>query len=163
MADEENENAPGAKKGSGSIIKFAVLGLVILVAMSGGFATWNFMLRPMLAPPMLDEVEAATTEEYGVPLESVYIELGNGFVNLLREGDDYPASLFTYKVSLESNNQATADFNNPRLTRFVHLTQELHTARRVPRWKGGYASNRAFNDRPSRCATTCCSRCRVIT
>ena len=61
MADEENENAPGAKKGSGSIIKFAVLGLVILVAMSGGFATWNFMLRPMLAPPMLDEVEAATT------------------------------------------------------------------------------------------------------
>lgn len=137
MADEEKEEAPEAKKGSSPLIKFAVLGAVILIAAGGGLATWTFALKDMLQPPDIEDIEVATTPDFDIPMNPVYLEMPDAFVQLLREGDDFPASFFTYTVSLECNNEATVDFIEGRLPRFRDMLNDLHTDRTRAEMEGG--------------------------
>lgn len=126
MADEEVAGAPDADKGKSPVIKLVILGVMILMAAGVGFATWSLVLKDLVQPPDLEEVEVATTSDFEIPMYPVYFEMPDAFVQLQREGVDYAASLFTYKVSLECNNQATADFIDMRLPRFQGMIQELH-------------------------------------
>ncbi len=126
MADEENENTPEPKKGMSPIIKIALLGVVMLMAAGGGLATWNFVLKDMLQPPEIEEIEPPQMAESEIPLMPVYLEFSDAAVQLQRESEDYPASFFAYKVQLECNNQDTHDLINARLPRFEAMILELH-------------------------------------
>jgi flagellar basal body-associated protein FliL len=126
MADEENENTPEPKKGMSPVIKIALLGVVMLMAAGGGLATWNFVLKGMLEPPEIEEIEPPQMADAEIPLNPVYLELSDRAVQLQRESEDYPASFFSYTVSLECNNQDTHDLINARLPRFEKMILELH-------------------------------------
>lgn len=129
MADEVNEEQEPqekpSKKGSGAIVKYGILALVVAVAGVAGFATFRLVLAPMLGAPEEEEIEEARDL---IPLNPAMIILQDSFVNVVREGD-LPASTLLFGVTLECNNQATADLISAYLPRFVDRINKLHDSR----------------------------------
>ena len=128
MAEEEQEQQPKDGKdgkGAGALIRMGIVAFVVLGAAVGGFVTFQFVLAPMLADEDGgEEAEPKTT----IPLNPVTIAFDDSFVNVMRE-DEAPASTLVYGVTLECNNQMTADVVEAYLPRFVDMIGKLHDSR----------------------------------
>lgn len=129
MAEEEKEQQPEPQpepgKGIGGLIRMGIVAFVVLGAAVGGFVTFKFVLAPMLAEEDgATEAEPKTT----IPLNPVIIAFDDSFVNVMRE-DDAPASTLVYGVTLECNNQITADVVDAYRPRFIDMIGKLHDSR----------------------------------
>lgn len=128
MAEEVDEGQepqePVAKKGGG-IAKIAVPVLIVIVAGVGGFATFRFVIAPMLATSDEVHIDEPASE---LPVTPTMVVLESSFVNVIREGD-LPASTLLFGVTLECNNQATADLINAYLPRIIDMINKLHDSR----------------------------------
>ncbi len=127
MADDAKKDAAPAEASGGGLGKFLLPVGLVLVAAIGGLATYLFVLAPMLAQDESSVEAKATTDEL-MPSAPAMITLPDGFVNVMRDGE-MPASILVYGVSLECNNQATADIVNAHLARFIDIINKLHDSR----------------------------------
>jgi flagellar basal body-associated protein FliL len=117
MADEvKNEEA--AAKGN-PIIR------LVLAAGAGGFATWLFVLAPMLASPD-DEEGVAEAAEPSIPLNPVMFAFEDAFVNVIMDAE-LPASTLVYGVTFECANQQTVALITTHKARFVDMLLKLHS------------------------------------
>lgn len=128
MSEEtaETQEQPSAK-GGGGIFKLAMMALIVLVAAGGGFATYQFVLAPMLAPPATEE--ETEPREY-VPLNPVAMDFQDNYVNVIMEEPGIPASTLVFAVTFECNNQETYDFIDMYMARFTNLVNNLHESTR---------------------------------
>lgn len=124
-AEKPVEPAEPSKKGG--IGKFLLPVGLVLVAAIAGLATYLFVLSPMLAEEEPPSEARATTDER-VPLNPVVVNLPDGFVNVIRDGD-MPAAILVYGVSIECNNEETAALVEAHLARFIDIINKLHDSR----------------------------------
>lgn len=121
MADEvKSEEAPA--KGN-PVIRIVLVGVLVLTAGAGGFATWVFVLAPMLESPEADTVEAA---EPSIPLNPVMFPFEDAFVNVIMDAD-LPASTLVYGVTFECANPETIALVTAHKARFVDMLLKLHS------------------------------------
>lgn len=126
MAEETPEHQE--KKGGG-IVKLAIIGVLLIVAAGGGFATYTFLIAPKLAPE--DEAEMSELDEPGeyIPVAPVMVDFDDNFSNVIMEDPNLPASTLMYAVTLECNNQLTADLIMANMARFADMIAKLHDSR----------------------------------
>ena len=107
-------------------MKIILPAVVVLVALVGGFATYQFVLSPMLAPP--DDEEAKTAQEdpgEAIPMNPVTVEFTDIIANSLREGDE-PRSMILASVTLECFNETTAALIEKHRPRFRDMVLKVH-------------------------------------
>ena len=127
MSEETTEPSEQSKaKGGGGIFKIAMAAVIILGAAGGGFATYKFVLGPMLAPP---EAEEETEPKAYIPANPVSLDFVDNFVNVIMEDKNVPASTLVFAVTFECNNQETADFVSMHMARFTNLVNNLHQSK----------------------------------
>ena len=128
MADEvenkeEQEQAP--PRDFSRIIRLGVGIAAILVAVLAGLLPFRLVLAPPLRAPEMAEMD----EDYDpIPVHPVMFMLDTAFVNVVREGD-FPAATLMFGVTLECNNQLTADLIGMHRARFVDMIIKLHDSR----------------------------------
>ena len=128
MSEEVKEGAQSPEaKGGGGMVKIIILAVVLLGAGGGGFATYHFVLQPMLAAPD-EEVMVNDSSEY-IPAVPAMLELPDNYVNVIMEEDHVPASTLLYAVTFECNDTATADLITLHLARFIDMISKLHDSR----------------------------------
>jgi len=125
MADEAKTEE--AEASTGVISKLLLPVGLVLVAAIGGLAAYLFVLSPMLAKGAAEDQAKATTEDM-LPSAPVFVELPDGFVNVIRDGE-MPASILVYGVSIECNNAETAALVQAHLARFIDIINKLHDSR----------------------------------
>lgn len=125
MPDKPKDTPEPAPKKGGIVGKIAVIGTVLAIAAAGGVATYWFVLAPMLSTDGEDVVEAAPRD---IPLNPVYVALEDRFVNVIMNDPATPASTLVYGVTLECNNQMTADLVKAHMPRFVDMINKLHSS-----------------------------------
>lgn len=124
--EEEQEEESPQKKGRG-VIQLIVVGAVIALAAIGGLATYMFVIAPMLGEDEASE-ETASVLDDKIPVLPVTIVLEQTPVNVVREGAG-PASMLLFGVTLECNDQETANLVQLHRARFVDIIGKLHDSR----------------------------------
>jgi len=124
---EKKEKAEAEAPKGGGMGRILLLVGVVLVAAIGGLATYLFVLAPVLKDPEA-HAEAKAHDEQSLPEKPVPIDLPNVVVNVMREGDG-PAALLSFAVTIECNNQETADIVEAHKARFVDIINKLHDSR----------------------------------
>lgn len=128
MADDaKKKDAAPAEAASGGLGKILLPVGLVLVAAIGGLATYLFVLSPMLSKEGAT-VEAKTTTDELLPASPQVINLPDGFVNVIRDGE-MPAAILVYGVSIECNNAETAAIVQAHLARFIDIINKLHDSR----------------------------------
>lgn len=127
MAEEVNEERP-EKESSGAIGKIVLVLGVVLVAAIGGLATYLFVLKPMLEEAAEVAASEQVSNEDPIPLMPVEIEFPQTPVNVIRDGQA-PAAMLLFGVTLECENEATAELVRRHQARFVDMVNKLHDSR----------------------------------
>lgn len=127
MAEETQEQNPPENKGGGGVVKMLIALVLIAAAAGGGFATYSVLLAPMLADAEGEE-EPMAPKEY-IPVAPVPVEFPEDFKNVIMDDPNIPASTLLYGVTLECNNQLTADLIAAHMARFVDMVATLHESR----------------------------------
>lgn len=124
MADEPD--VPAEQGSEDSIIStLIVVAIVLALAGGGGF----FLYRLAIAPRLADDTAAVeTAPEDVIPVMPVNVEFPQKFVNIMREANE-PASTLVFQVTLECNNQETANLINMHKIRFEDMIIKLHDSR----------------------------------
>ncbi len=127
MAEEVNEERP-EKEDSGALGKIILVLGVVLVAAIGGLATYLFVLKPMLEEAAEVAASEQVSDEDPIPLFPVEVEFPQTPVNVIREGQA-PAAMLLFGVTLECENQETADLVTKHQARFRDMLNKLHDSR----------------------------------
>ncbi len=132
MAEENEargEDAP-QKKGS-PVFTLAIVALILTVPIIAALVTWAFVLRPALNPPSV-EAGAARQQDEQMPRTVTPVAFDDGLTNVLRENEDYPASILMYKVAMDASNAETAamiEAHKPRVNAIISDMHKYHTRR----------------------------------
>lgn len=124
MADQD-EVTEAEGGGSGIVSTLIVVAIVLAVAGGAGLLVYRFAIAPRLAE---DPAAPEAPAEDPIPLMPVNVEFPQKFVNIMREGNE-PASTLVFQVTLECNNQPTADLINMHKIRFEDMIIKLHDSR----------------------------------
>ena len=127
MAEEVNEEPP-EEKSSGALGKIVLVLGVVLVASIGGLTTYLFVLKPMLEEAAEVAASEHASDEDPIPLAPVAIEFPQTPVNVIRDGQA-PAATLLFGVTLECENEATAELVRRHQARFVDMINKLHDSR----------------------------------
>ncbi len=127
MGEEVNEEQP-EEESSGALGKIVLVLGVVLVAAVGGLATYVFVLKPMLEEAAEVAASEQASDEDPIPLAPVAIEFPQTPVNVIREGQS-PAATLLFGVTLECENEVTAQLVRMHLPRFVDMINKLHDSR----------------------------------
>jgi flagellar basal body-associated protein FliL len=125
MANEEqveDETKPGAGKflRMFGVAAGIVMGGVILAAV-----VFKLFLLPMLSET--ESEAAATVHPDTISPEAVTVDFDDGYVNVIMEDKNVPASWLVYDVSLECANAATASLVEKYRARFHSMLERLHS------------------------------------
>lgn len=123
MADEEVTGVE--ESGNGIISTLIVVAIVLALAGGGGLFLYRFVIAPRLAT---DDAVAEAAVEDAIPIMPVNVEFPQKFVNIMRDAKE-PASTLVFQVTLECNNQATANLINMHKIRFEDMLIKLHDSR----------------------------------
>lgn len=123
MADEEITGEETSD--NGIISTLIVVAIVLALAGGGGLMVYRFFVAPRLAT---DDSTVEAAVEDAIPVIPVNVEFPQKFVNIMREANE-PASTLVFQVTLECNNQATADLINLHKIRFEDMIIKLHDSR----------------------------------
>ena len=122
MADEE---VTGTEESSSGIIStLIVVAIVLALAGGGGFFVYRFVIAPRLATD--NGAPEVVADE--IPAMPINVEFPQKFVNIMRVANE-PASTLVFQVTLECNNQQTADLINMHKIRFEDMIIKLHDSR----------------------------------
>ena len=127
MAEEVNEERP-EKESSGAIGKIVLVLGVVLVAAIGGLTTYLFVLKPMLEEAAAVAASEQVSNEDPIPLMPVEVEFPQKPVNVIRDGQA-PAAMLLFGVTLECENEATAELVRRHQARVVDMVNKLHDSR----------------------------------
>ena len=127
MAEEVNEEQPD-EKSSGALGKIVLVLGVVLIAAIGGLATYLFVLKPMLDEAAEVAASERASDEPRIPIAPVAIEFPQTPVNVIRDGQA-PAAILLFGVTLECENEATAELVRRHQARFIDMINKLHDSR----------------------------------
>lgn len=121
MAEEQEGNGQGG--GGSSILRILVFVLPLLVATGAGILTYMFVLAPMFA-------EEGSDEDGGgmIPQTGVTVAFETRFANVVMPDPEMPAATLVYQVTLEANNQTTADLIEAHKPRFYDILTKAHAS-----------------------------------
>jgi flagellar basal body-associated protein FliL len=127
MADEAKKKDAEPASASGGLGNLLLPVGLVLVAAIGGLAAYLFVLSPMLSKE-IGTAEAKASSDDLLPLNPQVINLPDGFVNVIRDGE-MPAAMLVYGVAIECNNAETAAIVQAHLARFIDIINKLHDSR----------------------------------
>jgi flagellar basal body-associated protein FliL len=122
MAEEQANEAEATGGGGGFLRTLIILVVVVLVAAAAGLATFQFVLRPMLAEA--PEEEEPTPR---VPETVVTVAFEDAYVNVRQTDPDLPPALLWFKVSVECANPETSALVTQHQARFADMLTDIHS------------------------------------
>jgi flagellar basal body-associated protein FliL len=127
MAEEQQPEAAEAPK-SGSLMKFILPAIIVVVAIIGAMLLFQLFVKPRLASSGNGSEEAAPPPS--IPLEGVTVDFEEFTTNAKLDPDEEgAAALFIYHVALECSNQDVADLIGARKPRFRDIIGRVHEFR----------------------------------
>jgi len=123
MADEEQ--TPQATGGS-KMQPIIVGGVVVVIAAIAALLLFNYWIRPLLADTE-EETETAPPETI---VGAVPYTFEDGYVSVVMQDPDLPASMLAYRVGFLCANQETYDMVDAYKALFIQMLKDLHSYKR---------------------------------
>jgi flagellar basal body-associated protein FliL len=132
MAEEQEAPPEEEKKkgGSGMMRTLMLVLAVVMVAAIGGLLVYKFVILPKFSEEDKPDQTVELPPANLISPTAVTVSFDQGLATVrMPAGSAVPASLLSYAVTLECNNQPTADLVGKQMSRFTDMINKQHDSK----------------------------------